>query len=50
MAILRRLANGLLRNETTEKRSTRQKLKLANRDVTYIEKVLRMNSANNVIN
>ena len=43
MAIVRRLANGLLKNEATAKRSIKQKLKLANRDVVYIEKVLRMN-------
>jgi hypothetical protein len=42
MAIVRRLANGLLKNETTVKRSIKQKLKLANRDVTYIEKVIRI--------
>jgi predicted transposase YbfD/YdcC len=43
MEIVRRLASGLLKNETTIKRSIKQKLKLANRDVTYIEKVLKMN-------
>ena len=42
MAIVRRLANGLLKNETTVKRSIKQKLKLANRDTSYIEKVLRV--------
>jgi predicted transposase YbfD/YdcC len=43
MAVVRRLANGLLKNETTTKRSIKQKLKLANRDVTYMEKVLNVN-------
>jgi predicted transposase YbfD/YdcC len=32
MAIVRRLANGPLKNETTTKRSIKQKLRLANRD------------------
>lgn len=40
-AVLRRLANGLLRNEKTEqKRSIKQKIALVNRDTCYLEKVL----------
>lgn len=41
VAVLRRLANGLLKNETSVERSIKQKILKVNRDVAYLYKVLK---------